>query len=63
MMHWTRRTRGLRLWIGVLGCWDAAAQANLAAYEAYLGGLPAPALAAILAAFGEFAKHHPGGAA
>jgi hypothetical protein len=40
---------------------DAAAEANLAAYGHYLGGLPASAVAAILAAFGEFAKHHPGG--
>ena len=40
---------------------DAAAEANLAAYGDYLGGLPAPAVSAILAAFGEFAKHHPGG--
>jgi hypothetical protein len=42
---------------------DAAAEANLAAYGDYLAGLPASAVAAILAAFGEFAKHHPGGAA
>jgi uncharacterized protein (TIGR02444 family) len=42
---------------------DAAAEANLAAYGDYLGALPVSAVAAILAAFGEFAKHHPGGAA
>jgi uncharacterized protein (TIGR02444 family) len=42
---------------------EAPAEANLAAYGNYLGGLPAPALAAVLAAFGEFARHHPGGAA
>ena len=42
---------------------DAAAEANLAAYRDYLGALPAPALVAILAAFDEFGRHHPGGAA
>jgi uncharacterized protein (TIGR02444 family) len=42
---------------------DAAAEANLAAYGDHLGGLPAPAVSAILVGFGEFAKHHPGGVA
>jgi uncharacterized protein (TIGR02444 family) len=42
---------------------ERIAQANLAAYGEYLGGFPAPALAAILAAFGEFGRHHPAGMA
>jgi uncharacterized protein (TIGR02444 family) len=41
---------------------DRTAEANLAAYSDYLGGLPAQALATILAAFGEFGRHHPAGA-
>ena len=41
---------------------DRIAEANLAAYGEHLGGLPIQALAAILAAFGEFGKHHPAGA-
>ncbi len=42
---------------------DRIAEANLTAYGEYLGGFPAQALATILAAFGEFGKHHPAGAA
>jgi uncharacterized protein (TIGR02444 family) len=42
---------------------DRTAEVNLAAYSDFLGGLPAPALATILAAFGEFGRHHPAGAA
>jgi hypothetical protein len=42
---------------------DRTAEANLAAYGDYLGGLPAQALATILAAFGEFGRHHPAGMA
>jgi uncharacterized protein (TIGR02444 family) len=42
---------------------DRTAEANLAAYGEYLGGLPGPALATILAAFVEFGRHHPAGAA
>jgi uncharacterized protein (TIGR02444 family) len=48
--------------IGVSGLLrDRTAEINLAAYGDYLGGLPAPALATILAAFGEFGRHHPAG--
>ena len=42
---------------------DRIAEANLTAYGEYLGGLPGPALATILAAFAEFGRHHPAGAA
>jgi len=42
---------------------ERAAEANLAAYGDHLGGFPAQALTTILAAFGEFGKHHPAGAA
>ncbi len=42
---------------------DRIAEANLAAYGDHLGGFPAQALTAILAAFDEFGRHHPGGTA
>jgi len=42
---------------------DRIAEANLAAYGDHLGGFPAPALATILAAFGEYGRHHPAGTA
>ena len=42
---------------------DQIAEANLGAYGEHLGGLPAQALTTILAAFGEFGRHHPTGTA
>ena len=39
------------------------AEVNLAAYGDHLGGFPPQAVATILAAFGEFGRHHPGGIA
>jgi uncharacterized protein (TIGR02444 family) len=42
---------------------DRIAETNLAAYGDHLGGFPAQAQASILAAFAEFGRHHPGGAA
>ena len=42
---------------------ERIAEANLAVYGEHLGGFPAPALATILAAFGEFGRHHPAGTA
>ena len=42
---------------------ERTAEANLTAYGAHLGGFPAPALTTILAAFGEFGRHHPAGTA
>ena len=42
---------------------DRIAEANLTAYGDHLGGFPAQSLTAILAAFGEFGRHHPAGTA
>jgi uncharacterized protein (TIGR02444 family) len=42
-----------------LGSRMAAAEANLAAYEAHLKSFPAEARATILTAFAEFGPHHP----
>jgi uncharacterized protein (TIGR02444 family) len=42
---------------------DRIAEANLTAYGEHLGGFPVQALTTILAAFGEFGRHHPGGTA
>jgi uncharacterized protein (TIGR02444 family) len=39
------------------------AEVNLAAYRDHLGGFPPQAVTTILAAFGEFGRHHPGGIA
>jgi uncharacterized protein (TIGR02444 family) len=42
---------------------ERIAEVHLAAYGDHLGGFPASALTTILAAFGEFGRHHPGGIA
>ena len=42
---------------------ERIAEANLTAYGDHLGGFPAQALTTILAAFGEFGRHHPAGIA